>query len=113
MLAIKSALTAEDEVETLLFDEIDSGLGGVVANSVAMELDKLSRSHQVIAITHLAQIAAKARTHYMVYKREEAGRTISSIGEISGEDRVDEIARLLSGEVSGISRQHAASLLSQ
>ena len=113
MLAIKSALTAEDEVETLLFDEIDSGLGGVVANSVAMELDKLSRSHQVIAITHLAQIAAKARTHYMVYKREEAGRTISSIEEISGEDRVDEIARLLSGEVSGISRQHAASLLSQ
>lgn len=113
MLAIKSALTAEDEVETLLFDEIDSGLGGVVANSVAMELDKLSRSHQVIAITHLAQIAAKARTHYMVYKREEAGRTISSIEEISGEERVDEIARLLSGEVSGISRQHAASLLSQ
>ena len=111
MLAIKSALAAEDEVETLLFDEIDSGLGGVVANSVAMELEKLSHSHQVIAITHLAQIASKARTHYLVYKREEDGRTVSSIDEIRDGERVDEIARLLSGEVSEISRAHAKSIL--
>lgn len=111
MLAIKSALAAEDEVETLLFDEIDSGLGGVVANSVALELEKLSHSHQVIAITHLAQIASKARTHYLVYKREEDGRTVSSIDEIRDGERVDEIARLLSGEVSEISRAHAKSIL--
>ena len=105
------ALAAEDEVETLLFDEIDSGLGGVVANSVALELEKLSHSHQVIAITHLAQIASKARTHYLVYKREEDGRTVSSIDEIRDGERVDEIARLLSGEVSEISRAHAKSIL--
>lgn len=111
MLAIKSALAAEDEVETLLFDEIDSGLGGVVAHSVALELEKLSHSHQVIAITHLAQIASKARTHYLVYKREEDGRTVSSIDEIRDGERVDEIARLLSGEVSEISRAHAKSIL--
>lgn len=111
MLAIKSALAAEDEVETLLLDEIDSGLGGVVAHSVALELEKLSHSHQVIAITHLAQIASKARTHYLVYKREEDGRTVSSIDEIRDGERVDEIARLLSGEVSEISRAHAKSIL--
>ncbi len=111
MLAVKSALSAEDEVETLLFDEIDSGLGGTVANSVAKELETLSRSHQVIAISHLAQIAAKAGTHFLVNKTEEGDRTVSTIGEISGEERVDEIARLLSGEVGKLSREHARSLL--
>lgn len=113
MLALKSALNREDEVETLLFDEIDSGLGGVVAHSVAGELEKLSRTHQVIAITHLAQIASRASQHFLVYKKEEDGRTVSLIGEISGQDRIDETARLLSGEVNEISTAHARSLLEE
>ena len=111
MLAVKSALSGVDEVNTLLFDEIDAGLGGHAANVVAVQLEKLSRTHQVIAITHLAQIAAKAGTHFCVSKKEDAGRTISTIEEIEGEERIKEIARLLSGEVSDIAIEHARSLL--
>ena len=111
MLAVKSALSGVDEVNTLLFDEIDAGLGGHAANAVAVQLEKLSRTHQVIAITHLAQIAAKAGTHFCVSKKEDAGRTISTIEEIEGEERIKEIARLLSGEVSDIAIEHARSLL--
>ena len=111
MLAVKSALSGVDEVNTLLFDEIDAGLGGHAANAVAVQLEKLSRTHQVIAITHLAQIAAKAGTHFCVSKKEDAGRTISTIDEIEGEERIKEIARLLSGEVSDIAIEHARSLL--
>ena len=111
MLAVKSALSSVDEVNTLLFDEIDAGLGGHAANAVASQLEKLSRTHQVIAITHLAQIAAKAGTHFCVSKKEDAGRTISTIEEIEGEERIKEIARLLSGEVSDIAIEHARSLL--
>lgn len=111
MLAVKSALSSVDEVNTLLFDEIDAGLGGHAANAVALQLEKLSRTHQVIAITHLAQIAAKAGTHFCVSKKEDAGRTISTIEEIEGEERIKEIARLLSGEVSDIAIEHARSLL--
>lgn len=111
MLAVKSALSGVDEVNTLLFDEIDAGLGGHAANAVAVQLEKLSKTHQVIAITHLAQIAAKAGTHFCVSKKEDAGRTISTIEEIEGEERIKEIARLLSGEVSDIAIEHARSLL--
>ena len=111
MLAVKSALSSVDEVNTLLFDEIDAGLGGHAANAVASQLEKLSRTHQVIAITHLAQIAAKAGTHFCVSKKEDAGRTISTIEEIEGDERIKEIARLLSGEVSDIAIEHARSLL--
>ena len=111
MLAVKCALEAEDEVDTLLFDEIDAGLGGVVANSVACELKNLSRSHQVITISHLAQIAARAESHFLVSKSEEEGRTVSTIVEIGGEERVREIARLMAGDMSHISLEHARSLL--
>ena len=95
----------------MLFDEIDAGLGGVVANSVACELKNLSRSHQVITISHLAQIAARAESHFLVSKSEEEGRTVSTIVEIGGEERVREIARLMAGDVSHISLEHARSLL--
>ncbi len=111
MLAVKSALSSVDEVGTLLFDEIDAGLGGHAANAVAQQLEKLSSTHQVIAITHLAQIASRAGTHFRVSKKEEDGRTISTIEEIEGEERIKEIARLLSGEVSDIAMEHARSLL--
>lgn len=113
MLALKAALSGQDEVETLLFDEIDSGIGGAVANAVADELKTLSISHQVIAITHLAQLASRAADHYMVTKSEEGGRTVSSIVPISGQERIDELARLLSGSVNEISREHARSLLEE
>ena len=111
MLALKSSISGGGDIGTLLFDEIDAGIGGTVASAVADELKGLSASRQVIAITHLPQLAVKASRHFLVYKEEKGGRTISHIREIEGDERVKEIARLLSGETSDISLEHAASLL--
>ncbi len=114
LLALKVSIdAAKKDRSTLLFDEIDSGLGGTVANSVALKLYQLSHSHQVLAITHLAQLAAKADNHYVVSKKEINGRTVSFINEVSGEERIKEISRLLSGEVNDISLKHAEKLLEE
>ena len=111
MLALKSSIKGGGDIETMLFDEIDSGIGGKVASSVADELKDLSRINQVIAITHLPQLAVKAGCHFLVYKEEKGGRTMTRIVRIEGEERVKEIARLLSGETSAISLEHARALL--
>ena len=111
MLAIKVALSEYDNKATLIFDEVDAGIGGNVANQVGDMLKRLSSTHQVLAITHLAQIAAKCDTHFVVNKKEEKGRTISRIVEVKEEERVKEIARLLSGDASDISLTHARLLL--
>lgn len=111
MLSIKAAMDVERDVETLIFDEIDQGIGGRVAKNVADMLKKLSINHQVIVITHLAQIASKAESHFVVTKMESEGRTISKIREVTGKEREEEIARLLSGSDSELSLRHAKSLL--
>lgn len=111
LLALKVSLNNKTGADTMLFDEIDSGIGGTVANNVSELLSKLSLSHQVLAITHLSQLAVKAKHHYLVAKKEVNGRTISYIHLIDGEERVKEIARLLSGEMSDISLEHARALL--
>ena len=112
MLAIKASSTMRSDVDTLLFDEIDAGIGGVVAQYVAEELRTLSDKSQVITITHLAQIASRADAHFLVEKKTSGERTLSSIREVRGEERVMEIARLLSGDVTDISKRHARELLS-
>ena len=111
MLAIKVALRSGHDAPTMLFDEIDSGIGGAVANAVGEEMRTLSRTEQVIAITHLPQIASRADAHYLVEKKEVDGRTLSGIHLVEGEERVKEIARLLSGETSDLSLEHARALL--
>ena len=111
MLALKVSMNKKGNVETMLFDEIDSGIGGVIANNVATLLKTLSENYQVFAITHLSQLAVKADHHYLVYKKEVEGRTLSRIKNIDGDERVKEIARLLSGETSDISLEHAKALL--
>ncbi len=113
MLAIKASGNTDGGIETLLFDEIDSGLGGVVASFVGQELRELSKKSQVITITHLSQIAGKADSHFLVEKADTGERTVSTIRNIEGEERVREIARLLSGDTSAISLEHARSLLSE
>ncbi len=112
MLSIKASSNQAGGVETLLFDEIDAGLGGTVASSVAEELLELSKKSQVITITHLAQIASRADGHYVVSKETVDDRTHSSIKAIEGEARVEEIARLLSGNITPISLSHAREMLS-
>ena len=107
MLAMKTSMEGSGSVDTMLFDEVDAGIGGRVATCVAKELRQLSQSKQVITITHLSQIASKADRHYKVYKYEENGRTISHIKLLDGEERVRELARILSGDESEISLEHA------
>jgi len=112
MLAIKTVLSQTDQIDTLVFDEIDAGIGGEVAVSVGQHLHELSRFKQILCITHLASIAARADNHIKVEKREKDGRTVTEIAVVEGDMRVEEIARMLSGDRTGeVSRSHAEELL--
>ncbi len=97
MLAIKSVLADKDDVDTLIFDEIDTGISGVAASKVASELKKVSKTRQVICVTHLAQIASFADNHLKIEKAVKDNRTYTSVKEICGDDRIEEIARIMSG----------------
>lgn len=112
MLALKTTLSHHDSVGTLIFDEVDAGIGGSVALSVAKQLKKLSRSHQVIVITHLASIASQADEHLVVSKEVSDGMSFSHIDEVQGHRREQEIARMLSGDgESEVSLVHAKQML--
>ena len=112
MLALKGVLSGGDDVETLIFDEIDAGIGGSVAVSVGDHLRVLAESRQVICITHLATIAAKGHHHLTVKKQEVAGRTFTNIEEVRRDQRVEELARMLAGDVKNhITLAHARELL--
>jgi DNA repair protein RecN (Recombination protein N) len=96
-LCIKSLVAGATTLATLIFDEIDSGVSGDVAQKMGLILHQLSKKHQVISITHSPQIAAKAESHYWVYKTDTENRTITSMKVLSQEERVTEIAKMLSG----------------
>jgi len=112
MLAIKTVLAKADTIPSLIFDEVDAGIGGDVARKVAQKLRAIASSHQVLSITHLAQIAAVGDAHFTVAKASTNGRTKSQVSPISGEAREKEIARLLDGSISKVSLDHARELLS-
>jgi DNA repair protein RecN (Recombination protein N) len=97
MLAMKCLLARRDQVETVIFDEIDAGIGGKAAEAVARKIVELATHHQVICITHLPQIAAWADAHFMVSKSVVGGRTLSAISALDPEERVLELARMLGG----------------
>jgi len=112
MLALKTVLARVDRVPTLVFDEIDAGIGGRVAHRVAETLAEVARHHQVFVITHLAQLAARADHHHLVEKREREGSTLTSVTELTGPERVRELARMLGGDPeSAASLEHARELL--
>ena len=110
MLAIKSALAAHDAIPLLVFDEIDTNVGGEIAHAVGAKMQNLGRDHQVICITHLPQVAATASSHFVVTKEVVRGRTFSSLREVSGKTRNEEIARMLGGKTES-ALQLAATLL--
>jgi DNA repair protein RecN (Recombination protein N) len=110
MLAIKSALAAHDAIPLLVFDEIDTNVGGEIAHAVGAKMQTLGRDHQVICITHLPQVAATASSHFVVTKEVVHGHTFSDLHEVSGKARREEIARMLGGR-SESALQLAASLL--
>ena len=112
MLAIKSALAAHDAIPLLVFDEIDTNVGGEIAHAVGAKMQTLGQDHQVICITHLPQVAATASSHFVVTKDVVRGRTFSNLHEVSGKARLEEIARMLGGK-SESALKLAASLLEQ
>ena len=97
MLAIKSVLLGRDPVGTMIFDEIDTGISGYTAGKVGTQLKRVAENRQVICITHLAQIAAMGDTHLLIEKKAEGDRTFTSVSPLSYEDRINEIARIMSG----------------
>jgi DNA repair protein RecN (Recombination protein N) len=112
MLALKTIGKDKDRLKTLIFDEIDSGIGGKTAECIASKLRDLARRHQVICITHLPQIASFAPHHYRIEKTVARDRTFTSIKELDFEERVSEISRLLSGSrMTSTSLQNAREML--
>ncbi len=121
MLALKAVIEAglttagrqrKAAERTLVFDEIDTGIGGRAAEAVGKKLKMLSRSNQVLCVTHLPQIATFADHHYVIQKKESGGRARTSIREVAGEERTEEVARMLSGaKLTDTSRKHAEQML--
>ncbi|MBX9929642.1 MAG: DNA repair protein RecN [Gemmatimonadaceae bacterium] len=112
MLALKTILARVDHVPTLVFDEVDAGIGGVVGTMVGDAMRRVAAHHQVFAITHLPQIASRAHRHVVVTKAPRGGVTSADVAVVEGETRVAEIARMLGGDPeSATSRQHASELL--
>jgi DNA repair protein RecN (Recombination protein N) len=113
-LAIAVTTSQLGQAETLIFDEVDSGVGGAVAETVGRLMKQLGKDRQVMAVTHLPQVAACADQHLVVAKRAENGSTISTVDHVNGEQRVAEIARMLGGErLSGTTLAHAKEMLGQ
>lgn len=98
MLALKSVIADRDSIPTLIFDEIDTGVSGKAAQKIGVKLREISRSRQVLCVTHLSQIAVMADTHYMIEKHDENNRTVTNVHLLDFDGRVQEIARIMGGE---------------
>lgn len=113
MLAAKVVLGEADAVDTLVFDEVDAGVGGATARALAQVLADLSRTHQVIVVTHLAQVAVQGSVHYVVRRDDASDVPETSLVQVVGDDRIAEVARLLSGDATEESLAHAKQLLAE
>ena len=114
MLALKTVMGKADRIPTMVFDEIDSGVSGPMGQVIGQKLSHISKTHQVFCITHLAQLASFAGTHFHIDKQVKGSRTYSSVQELNDKNRVDEISRMLSGgRITETTRRHAQELLEQ
>jgi DNA repair protein RecN (Recombination protein N) len=114
LLALKSVASLDAPGKTLVFDEVDAGIGGRVAEVVGRKLRAMASRHQVLCVTHLPQIASLAEAHYAVRKHVERGRTIVDVRALSADERVEEVARMLGGEsVTDTARRHAREMVKQ
>lgn len=114
VLAIKSAMTSDGQIETVVFDEVDTGIGGATAEAVGEKIAAISSGRQVICITHLAQIAKFGRHHFSIEKQIVEGRTTTTIKKLSDDERVAEIARMIGGQtITDATIAHAMELLSK
>ena len=113
-LAISVITSEASQIPTLIFDEVDSGIGGAVAETVGKRLKELGQAHQVLCVTHLAQVAAQGHQHWKVEKQSSDNSTTSTITSLNRQERVEEIARMLGGtEITDTTRRHARELLGQ
>lgn len=110
LLAVKSALAKQDSIPLMVFDEIDANVGGNIAEAVGRKMAALAERHQVIAITHMATLASLAKTQFVVTKEFDDQRTRSTLSEVKGKARVEELARMLGGNIES-AKKHAESLL--
>lgn len=111
MLAVKNVTADIVSVDTMIFDEIDTGISGDTANALAMKLAVISKNHQVICVTHLAQVASFGSAHYFISKTDLDGKTKTKLELLSESGRVSEIARLIGGSISEFSINHAKLML--
>ena len=112
MLSVKKILSEHTQLPTIIFDEIDTGVSGEISNKIAQIMQQMSQHMQVITITHLPQIAAKGAHHYKVFKSDVNGKTTTNLKQLSPEERIIEIAEMLSGkEISDSALTHAKELL--
>ena len=107
-LALEEALSDASEGRTLVFDEIDAGLGGRAGETLGRSLKRISAQHQVLCVTHLPQVAAQADVHLHVSKREEGGRTVTQVRRLTDDERVVELASMLAGDGAGSGAEAAA-----
>ena len=98
MLSLKNVLADRDEVPTLIFDEVDTGVSGRAAQKIGRKLKQASRGRQIICVTHLAQVAAFGDSHYLIQKQIEDNRTFTQVQRLDSEQRVQELARIMGGE---------------
>jgi DNA repair protein RecN (Recombination protein N) len=111
MLALKTILADFDSIPVLIFDEVDAGIGGKTAENVGKKLKVISTRHQVLCTTHLPQIASKGDSHLKIEKRQKNERVYVEVRELKGRERLDEIARMLSGKITDVSIKHAKELI--
>lgn len=112
MLAIKTVLANIDKIPVMIFDEIDTGISGIAANKVGEKMKAISKTHQVICVTHLAPIAAKGNHNYFISKNTENNKTKTSVTELNEDEVIKEIARISSGSTSNVALEHAKELRS-
>ena len=114
MLAVKTVLADKEDTPTLIFDEIDAGISGITATVVAQKFAQISRKTQIIAVSHLAQIASMSDREFLIKKIETDGKTHTEVCELNEKNRIDEIVRLIGGNVNSASaRAHAEELLQE
>jgi DNA repair protein RecN (Recombination protein N) len=114
MLAVKVVLAAHDKIPVLVFDEIDSNVGGEMGNAIGEKLRTVAGKRQVVCITHLPQVAAQGAGHFVVAKQVRDGRTLAGIATVTGKERVEEIARMLGGkDLTSVTLKHARELLAR
>lgn len=114
MLAIKSTMADKDKIATIVFDEIDTGVSGIAAQKIGLKMKQVSIDHQIFCVTHLAQIAAMADAHFKLSKAAKSGRTYTTIERLNKEERIEEIARIMStGDITPLMRKTAEEIINK